>query len=78
VLARRNAWSFAGEEAMETLISRPFCSHNDQQLAIDLVMTCRAVEQIDPWPLSFPYFLLWTYIYRLLSRLRNRIIESLA
>lgn len=35
---------------METLVSRRYSSQDDPQLAIDLVLTCRAVEQIDPWP----------------------------
>jgi mycothiol synthase len=35
---------------METLVSRPYSSQDDLQPVIDLVLTCRAVEQIDPWP----------------------------
>jgi hypothetical protein len=49
-LIRRDPCSLAQEGAMETLISRPYASQANQQLAIDLVLMCRAVEQIDPWP----------------------------
>lgn len=35
---------------METLTSRPYSSQSDLQPAIDLLLTCRAVEAIDPWP----------------------------
>ena len=35
---------------METLVSRQYASQDDLHPAIDLVLTCRAVEQIDPWP----------------------------
>jgi ribosomal protein S18 acetylase RimI-like enzyme len=42
------------------LVSRPYSSPSDQQPAIDLVLTCRVVESIDPWP----------PIYELRQRLR--------
>jgi mycothiol synthase len=35
---------------MEILVSRRYSSQDDLQPAIDLVLMCRAVEPIDPWP----------------------------
>jgi mycothiol synthase len=35
---------------METLVSRPYSGQADLEPVLDLVLKCRAVEDIDPWP----------------------------
>jgi hypothetical protein len=38
------------EAAMESLVSRPYAGTSDLQAVLDLVLACRAMEDIDPWP----------------------------
>jgi len=38
------------EAAMESLLSHPYRGMVDLRAVIDLICTCRAVEDIDPWP----------------------------